>query len=154
MFERLAGDGGIFANRILWVALLAWVIAQFWKFLARLLLERKYDPSMLWATGGMPSAHSALVTAMAIGVGMNIGWDSGEFAIAAAFAGVVMYDAAGIRQAAGRHARLLNRIVDELLSGSGVTEDRLRELLGHTPLQVLAGGILGALSGWLLNLIL
>jgi uncharacterized protein len=147
-----AGGGGLLDNRTLWIALLAWIIAQVWKFLARLLLNRKFDVSMLWAPGGMPSAHSALVSAMAVSVGLNVGWDSPAFAIAAGVAMIVMYDAAGIRQAAGKHARVINRIVDELLSGYPVTEERLREILGHTPLQVLVGGLLGALSAWLLYL--
>jgi uncharacterized protein len=146
--------GGILANRTLWIALLAWAIAQVWKFTARLLLDHKYDPAMLWAPGGMPSSHSALVAAMAISVGMNTGFDSPVFAVAAIVAMVVMYDAAGIRQAAGKHAQVINRIVDELLSGYPVTEERLRELLGHTPLQVVVGGLLGAVSAWLLNLLL
>ena len=142
------------ANRTLWIAILAWIIAQTWKFAARLLLERKFEPAMLWAPGGMPSAHSALVTALAVSVGMNVGFDSAAFAIAAAVAMIVMYDAAGIRQAAGKHARVLNRIVDELLSGYPVTEERLRELLGHTPFQVVVGGLLGGIGAWLLNLLL
>jgi acid phosphatase family membrane protein YuiD len=146
--------GGLFANRTLWIALLAWTIAQIYKFMARLLLERKFEPAMLWAPGGMPSAHSALVTALAVSVGMNVGFDSASFAIAAGVAMIVMYDAAGIRQAAGKHARVINRIVDELLSGYPVTEERLREILGHTPLQVIAGSLLGGLSAWLLNLLL
>jgi uncharacterized protein len=147
-------SGGILANRTLWIAVLAWIIAQLWKFLARLLLERELDPAMLWAPGGMPSAHSALVAALAISVGMNVGFSSPSFAIAAVVAMVVMYDAAGIRQAAGKHARVINRIMDELLTGYPVTEERLRELLGHTPLQVVVGGLLGAVSAWLLNLLL
>jgi uncharacterized protein len=146
--------GGLFANRTLWIALLAWCVAQIYKFLARLLLERKFEPAMLWAPGGMPSAHSALVTALAVSVGMNVGFDSASFAIAAGVAMIVMYDAAGIRQAAGKHARVINRIVDELLSGYPVTEERLREILGHTPLQVIAGCLLGGVSAWVLNLLL
>jgi|BarGraIncu01121A_1022015.scaffolds.fasta_scaffold11106_4 acid phosphatase family membrane protein YuiD len=150
--HHLAPSGGLFANRTLWIALLAWIIAQVWKFLGRLLLDRKFEPALLWAPGGMPSAHSALVAALAISVGMNVGFNSPDFAIATGIAMIVMYDAAGIRQAAGKHARVINRIVDELLSGYPVTEDRLREILGHTPLQVVVGGMLGALSAWLLNL--
>jgi uncharacterized protein len=146
--------GSLLANRTLLIAVLAWIIAQAWKFLATLLLDRKIDPAMLWAPGGMPSAHSALVSATAISVGLNSGFDSPAFAIATVVAMVVMYDAAGIRQAAGKHARVINRIVDELLSGYPVTEERLRELLGHTPLQVVMGGLLGAVSAWLLHLLL
>jgi uncharacterized protein len=144
----------LLGNRILWTSLLAWAIAQLWKLTARLLLDREFRPTMLWAPGGMPSSHSALVSALAISVGMNLGFDSPSFAIAAVLAMIVMYDAAGIRQAAGRHARAINRIMDELLSGYPVTEARLRELLGHTPLQVVIGGLVGGLSAWLFNLLL
>ena len=91
----------------------------------------------------MPSSHSALVAALATGVGQTIGWESTEFAIATIFAGIVMYDAAGVRQAAGKQARLLNQIVDELFQEQEFNEDRLKELLGHTPFQVIVGFILG-----------
>ncbi|PSB13258.1 acid phosphatase, partial [filamentous cyanobacterium CCP2] len=105
----------------------------------------------LVTTGGMPSAHSALVTSLAAGVGQTNGWASGEFAIAFVFAIIVMYDAAGVRQAAGKQARILNQIVDELFSGDHAkfSEERLKELLGHTPVQVIAGSILGVLVSWI-----
>lgn len=92
----------------------------------------------------MPSAHSALVSALATGVGQESGWDSNQFAIATLFAVIVMYDAAGVRQAAGKQARILNQIIDELFQeGHKFNEDRLKELLGHTPFQVIVGLFLG-----------
>ncbi len=98
----------------------------------------------------MPSAHSALVTALATGVGQTSGWDSGLFAIALIFAIIVMYDAAGVRQAAGKQARILNQIMDEFSQGdTKFTEDRLKELLGHTPVQVIAGAALGTMVSWI-----
>jgi acid phosphatase family membrane protein YuiD len=127
-------------------------LVQVWKFISLLIFERKVDWRMLWAPGGMPSSHSALVSATSVSVGINSGWGSSEFAIATALAMIVMYDAAGIRQAAGRHARMINRILDELLSGEPFTEERLREILGHTPFQVIIGCLVGILGGWLFNL--
>ena len=98
----------------------------------------------------MPSAHSALVTALAVGVGQTMGWGSPIFAATAVFAIIVMYDAAGVRQAAGKQARLLNQIIDELFQGhADFSEDRLKELLGHTPVQVIVGSILGVVIAWL-----
>lgn len=152
LFSTTAVSGDILSNRILLSALVAWAIAQVWKFIARLLLERRFQPAMLWAPGGMPSSHSAIVTGLAISVGMRMGFESAAFAIACVLALVVMYDAAGVRQAAGKQAQKINRIVDELLSGHPLNEERLRELLGHTPYQVLVGALIGILTGWILNL--
>ena len=105
-----------------------------------LIFHRKLDLSLLWATGGMPSSHSALVVALAITVGIETGFDSPLFAVSAVLAMIVMYDAAGVRQAAGKQAAKINLIVEELLSGHPLNEEHLRELLGHTPLQVAVGG--------------
>ncbi|WP_390883189.1 divergent PAP2 family protein [Kovacikia minuta] len=94
--------------------------------------------------------HSALVTALATGVGQTIGWSTPEFAIAFVFAIIVMYDAAGVRQAAGKQARILNQIIDEFFQeDSQFNEDRLKELLGHTPFQVIVGSILGIVISWI-----
>ncbi|OLP17874.1 acid phosphatase [Leptolyngbya sp. 'hensonii'] len=136
--------GDILNNRILLVALAASVIAQTIKFLLDLVRNGKINFRILVGTGGMPSAHSALVTALATGVGQTIGWDSAEFAIATLFAVIVMYDAAGVRQAAGKQARILNQIIDELFQEKHeLNESRLKELLGHTPVQVIVGSALG-----------
>ena len=142
----------LLSNRALWVSIAAMFGVQLWKFISPLLFQHRFDPSRLWETGGMPSSHSALVTALAASVGMNSGFGSTSFAIAVALAIVVMYDAAGIRQAAGKQAQKINQIVNELLSGHPLNEEQLRELLGHTPLQVAVGAVIGALAGWLLNL--
>jgi uncharacterized protein len=139
-------------NRTLWVTLLAWACVQTWKFLAVVIFEHRVDWSMLWAPGGMPSTHSTLVAALATSVGMNAGFGSSQFAISIVLAMIVMYDAAAVRRAAGRQAQMINRIVDELLSGSPLSEERLRELMGHTPFQVLVGTVIGVLAGVLLNL--
>ena len=135
---------GIFHNQVLVVALLACFTAQGIKLIIELIKNHKVNFRYLVTTGGMPSAHSALVGALATGIGQTKGWSSPEFAIACLFAVIVMYDAAGVRQAAGKQAKLLNQIVDELFQEEhNLNEERLKELLGHTPFQVLVGLSLG-----------
>ncbi len=142
--------GKILDNRVLLIALVACLIAQTTKLVVELVKHRKMDLRVLIATGGMPSSHSALVTALATGVGQTVGWASPEFALAAAFALIVMYDAAGVRQAAGKQARILNQMIDELFrENHEFNEDRLKELLGHTPVQVIVGSALGITISWL-----
>jgi acid phosphatase family membrane protein YuiD len=140
----------IFHNPVLVVSLIACLLAQALKLFVELLRHGKVTFRTLVETGGMPSAHSALVAALATGIGQTVGWSSSEFALAAVFAVIVMYDAAGVRQAAGKQARILNQIVDELFSeNSTFNEDRLKELLGHTPVQVFAGSALGIIVSWI-----
>lgn len=139
----------VFNNYVLWVAVIACLLAQFLKLVFELMRHGKVNFRTLVETGGMPSAHSALVTALATGVGQTRGWESPEFALACIFAVIVMYDAAGVRQAAGNQARILNQIVEELLREHTIfDETRLKELLGHTPVQVFAGCALGVLVSW------
>lgn len=131
-------------NQILLVSLLACFTAQGLKALIELIRDGKVSLRYLVSSGGMPSAHSALVGALATGVGLQMGCSSAEFAIAALFAVIVMYDAAGVRQAAGKQARILNQIIDEMFQeGKEFNEERLKELIGHTPFQVLVGLSLG-----------
>jgi acid phosphatase family membrane protein YuiD len=140
----------IFDNHILIVALLACFAAQLFKIVIEFARHGKASPKLLTGTGGMPSSHSALVTALAAGVGQTLGWSSAEFAIAFVMAVIVMYDALGIRQAAGSHARMLNLIVAEFfIDRPEMSGERLKELLGHTPLQVLAGSVLGFAISWI-----
>ena len=142
--------GNILDNRVLLVALAACLIAQALKLVIEIIKNRKLNVRVLVTTGGMPSAHSALVTALAAGVGQTIGWASPEFALATVFAIIVMYDAAGVRQAAGKQARILNQMIDELFDEKhDFSQDRLKELLGHTPVQVIAGSALGVTIYWL-----
>ncbi|HBB32844.1 MAG TPA: acid phosphatase [Cyanobacteria bacterium UBA8803] len=142
--------GNILNNQVLLVALIACFVAQLLKLLVELTKDRKFNIRTLVNTGGMPSAHSALVAALATGVGQTVGWDSPEFAIAVVFAVIVMYDAAGVRQAAGKQARILNQIIDELFQeGKQFNEERLKELLGHTPFQVIVGVVLGIAISYL-----
>ncbi|NMG22606.1 divergent PAP2 family protein [Brasilonema bromeliae] len=142
--------GDILDNRVLWVAVGACLMAQALKLVIELLKNRKLNINVLVTTGGMPSAHSALVTALATGVGQTLGWASPEFAVAMVFAIIVMYDAAGVRQAAGKQARILNQMIDELFHEHPEFDgDRLKELLGHTPVQVIVGSALGITISWL-----
>jgi acid phosphatase family membrane protein YuiD len=140
----------ILANQILLVSLLACFSAQILKVIIELVRNGKVNLRFLFTTGGMPSAHSALVGALATGVGMEEGWSSAEFATACLLAVIVMYDAAGVRQAAGKQARILNQILDEFFQqGHHLNEERLKELLGHTRFQVLVGLALGIAFAWL-----
>jgi uncharacterized protein len=134
----------VFDNHVLIVALASCLISQGLKLIIDVIKNGKVSLRVLTTTGGMPSAHSAFVTALATAVGQVKGWDSVEFAIATIFAIIVMYDAAGVRQAAGKQARILNQMIDELFSEDhNFNEQRLKELLGHTPVQVIAGAVLG-----------
>ncbi len=139
----------VFHNTVLLVAIAACLIAQVLKLVVELVRHGKVTVRTLFETGGMPSAHSAFVTALATGVGQTVGWETPEFAIAAIFAVIVMYDAAGVRQAAGKQARVLNQMMEEFFHDASFHEDRLKELLGHTPVQVIAGCILGVAISWL-----
>ena len=135
-------------NRVLLAALLGWLVAQVLKVVLVFLEEKKLDLSRMVGSGGMPSSHSALIVAMATSVGKYAGLASVEFAIAAAVAMVVMYDAANVRREAGRQAELLNRIVLDLYRDNHLDQEKLKELLGHTPVEVAAGALLGIAVGW------
>ncbi|KAK4777372.1 hypothetical protein SAY87_017559 [Trapa incisa] len=114
--------------------------------------ERKWDSKRMIDSGGMPSSHSATVTALAVSIGLQDGTGAPEFAIAVVLACIVMYDASGIRHHAGRQAELLNQIVCEFPPEHPLSSVRpLRELLGHTPLQVVVGALLGSLVGYLMR---
>ncbi|CAE5963296.1 unnamed protein product [Arabidopsis arenosa] len=147
----------IFTNFPLISSLLAFTIAQFIKFFTSWYKERRWDLKRLVGSGGMPSSHSATVTALALAVGLQEGFGGSHFAIALVLTTIVMYDATGVRLHAGRQAEVLNQIVYELPAEHPLAESRpLRELLGHTPPQVIAGGMLGistAVVGYLVILI-
>ncbi len=130
-------------NQALIVSTVAWAIAQVCKVIIFLLQERQLDLWRLVSAGGMPSSHSALVSALATQIAIKDGVQSTTFALAVVFAAVVMYDAAGIRQAVSIQARILNRLLDEYFRRQKWNEERLRELLGHTRIEVLVGSLLG-----------
>ena len=126
-----------------WAALLGWMVAQTIKMFCSLLKSRRLDFSYMVSTGGMPSAHSAMASGLAMSLGLCEGFSSAFFAIGTAFAVVVMFDAQSVRAAAGEQARLLNQIVDELLHEHHLSEKKLKELLGHTRLEVFMGMLTG-----------
>ncbi|KAL5760107.1 hypothetical protein ACOSP7_018606 [Xanthoceras sorbifolium] len=137
----------VISNYPLISALVAFAIAQFIKFFTVWYKERRWDLKQLVGSGGMPSSHSATVTALAMAIGFQEGFGGAMFAVALVLACVVMYDATGVRLQAGRQAEVLNQIVYELPAEHPLAESRpLRELLGHTPPQVIAGGLLGIIT--------
>lgn len=142
----------LFDNRVLMAACIAWAIAQLSKTLYELFRQRKLMIGRLVSSGGMPSSHSALVTGLATATGRLDGVGSAAFAISVVLAGIVMYDAAGVRRAVSLQARILNQMIDEIFQGHPMAEKRLRELIGHTPIQVLVGGLLGVAIGLLITL--
>lgn len=136
-------------NRPLFFALLWWAIVQFIKVPLYYAMHRKLNLGLWFSAGGMPSSHSALVCALATGVALHDGLASPTFAICVVLAMIVMYDAAGVRQAASIQARLINKMMDELFQGHPISEQRLKELLGHTRVEVFIGGVMG-IAGTLL----
>ena len=140
---------------VIFVAFSAILATQIFKCLLHLIIKRKLDLRMFTTTGGMPSSHSAGVVGLSTSVGLINGFSSVEFAIAIGYAFIVMYDAAGVRRAAGKQAACLNRIIMDIykqdLQEAG---GRLKELLGHTPLQVFIGAIFGALYAYYIHFIL
>ena len=140
------------ANRPLMSASSAWLVAQVLKTLTFAYLEKQVNWRRMVETGGLPSAHSALVVGLTIGVGLHDGWASTVFAITFVFSLVVMYDAIGIRREAGKHADLLNELLlISVIKDSYTQREKLKELLGHTPLEVFAGAMLGTLMALLIN---
>ena len=137
----------ILSNRVLLIGVLAWFSAQFLKIVFTAIIEKKWDFSRLFfGLGGMPSSHSAVVTSMATASGIACGFYSVEFAISTLMAFIVMTDAAGVRRAAGRQAAVLNKIVQDMIAGGKApTGEKLKELLGHTPFEVIIGALLGIL---------
>jgi len=139
----------VLQNHVLIVSLVSWIIAQTLKLVVVLLQERKFDLWRLVSAGGMPSSHSALVSSLATEIGIKDGVQSSIFALGVVFAAVVMYDAAGIRQAVSIQARILNKILDDYFARQQWNEERLRELLGHTRIEVFVGAMLGILIAFL-----
>ena len=143
----------LFENKALLAGLTAWALAQIIKIPLDYLRTHRWNWSLLLTTGSMPSSHSALMTATTLAIGLYQGLDNPVFALGVVLTMIVTYDAAGVRQQAGIHAQRINVIVAELLKGHPINERDLREVLGHTPLEVMGGILLGmavATSQWLL----
>jgi len=135
-----------FSNPVGISTMLGWILAQLIKVPVEYLRYKRWDWTLLLSAGGMPSSHSALMTAVATSIGLNVGWDSPMFALALAIAGIVVYDATGVRRQAGLHAERINQIVRELLHLKKLEDDQvsyLREIIGHTPGEAVAGVFFG-----------
>jgi acid phosphatase family membrane protein YuiD len=133
----------IFHNYVLIAGLIAWAIAQTIKLPFEYLQTRHWNWALLVQAGGMPSSHSALVVGVTHGIGLSVGFDSALFALAFAMCMIVIYDATGIRRQAGKHAEMINAMINDLASGHPLKEEELGEVLGHTPLEALGGILLG-----------
>lgn len=138
---------GLYHNKVFFVSFISWFVAQLLKVVLTLLTQRRLDFSRFVGSGGMPSSHSSFVTGLASSIGHLRGFESPEFALSLVFALIVMYDAAGVRMAVGKQARILNAIIDDFQKHrkQAFDEKRLKELVGHTPVEVFAGAILGIL---------
>ena len=152
--ESLEGRGvrwndisGIFNNNVLLCALISWVAAQVLKVPVYALVEKKINLKRILGSGGMPSSHTSFVVALCLMVGFTAGFDSVHFAVAFVLAAVVMYDAMGVRRETGTQAAVINQILrDVLIDGKPISDEALKELVGHTPLEVLAGTLIGVLT--------
>ena len=133
----------VFQNQVLIAALSAWLIAQALKIPMEYLRSRKWLWTMFFAAGGMPSSHSALLVSATHAIGLYLGFDNPLFGLGVAITMIVTYDAAGVRRQAGMHAERINLLFQELLHGHMWDENELREVLGHTPLEVAGGILLG-----------
>jgi acid phosphatase family membrane protein YuiD len=137
---------GLFTNLPLISALIGMFMAQLIKVVYYYIKDREWDPGRFFEAGGMPSSHSAMVCSLTMTVGLTSGWNSIWFAISLVFSIIVMYDAAGVRRAAGKQALILNRIVEDIYATGKVNEHRLQELMGHTPLEVIFGALIGIMN--------
>ena len=151
--------GSILENHALIAALIAMTLAQLLKPLFHYLMYREWDPVQIFASGGMPSSHSAFVCSLSLVTGMRAGFNSEVFAVSAVFAIIVLYDAANVRWQSGLHAQRINQILRELFNGQPLSEETLKEVIGHTPRQVYAGAVFGLIVGliveeiWMLKIL-
>lgn len=142
-------------NFVLVTSLVASLAAQLVKVVLNLIIIGKFIPERIWGAGGMPSSHSATVCAMVVATGRYCGVDSTLFAIAVVLSVIVMYDAMGVRRETGEQAKVLNQMLNEWMDESAqsmpwLADKRLKEMVGHTPIQVLAGAALGVLIGFVM----
>jgi len=143
---------GIKNNNVLWASLLAWFVAQSLKVIHTLIVDGRFNVWRFVGSGGMPSSHSSFVMGLTTSIGKLHGWDSTLFALALGVSLIVMYDAAGVRRAVGKQAIILNKIIEDIHKKKErkLTEQRLKELVGHTPVEVFAGALLGIIIGYLM----
>jgi len=133
----------LFSNAALWLPITVALGVQLYKVLADWIQTGQLDWRILGAAGGMPSSHSAMVCSLATVCGYQYGLDSAAFAVSAVLAAVVMYDARGVRQESGKQARVINQIMQTLFAGHPISDEELKELVGHTTIQVVVGGLIG-----------
>jgi len=141
----------ISANYALWIALLAWLAAQLLKIIFEFIRVKKIRLDLIMSSGGMPSSHSSFVVAVATAIGRIEGFDSLMFALAAIVSLIVMYDASGVRRAAGNQAAVINMLLDSIENTGIKLDKKLKEMLGHSPIEVAAGAVLGMAFGWFLT---
>jgi hypothetical protein len=139
----------IFSNRVLAISLFACFLAQFVKIFTG--KEKRIDITRIFTSGGMPSSHSSFVTSLATLVGMERGFNSTDFAIVTVMALIIMYDAAGVRRAVGKQAKILNQIIGDFHNTKQIEQKKLKELIGHTPLEVYLGALMGVLVAIILS---
>lgn len=137
----------IITNKYIYVPILLWFLIQTFKVVYDLVTLKKFDVRRIMGAGGMPSSHSAIAVSLATLIGKYEGVDTAIFALAVIFSFIVMYDAAGVRRAAGKQARLLNKIIETPGMSTLEVQGKLVEVLGHTPIQVFVGGVIGAIVG-------
>ena len=145
--------GDILRNHVLLTGLAGWLLAQILKIPIAFIRTHKWNWALFFGAGGMPSSHSALITSTSAAVGLYYGFDNPLFGIAVAITMIVAHDASGVRRQAGIHAERINLLFEELLKGHMWDENELKEVIGHTPLEVVGGILLGffvAITQWLL----
>ena len=140
-------------NYILSVSITGWCVAQVLKTLINVILIGRFDPERLWGAGGMPSSHSSTVCAMTVACGRYVGVHSPVFAVAAVLSIIVMYDAMGVRRETGEQAKVLNRLLTTWMESGAenmpfLADKKLKEMVGHTPFEVLSGAVLGTVIGF------
>ena len=137
---------GLFSNHVLFAALIGWFLAQGLKIPIHFLVEHEWDFSRFHGSGGMPSSHSAMVVAASLMTGAMSGFDSTVFAVSVVIACIVMYDATGVRRETGKQATVINQILrDVLVNGKPISDAELKELVGHKPIEVAGGALVGIL---------
>lgn len=141
-------------NPVLLSALASWLVAQVLKVVLELITKRRMNWALLFQAGGMPSSHSAMVSATALSAGLVYGFDNPAFSVAAVLAMIVIYDATGVRRESGRQAVLINSIIEELSKGKIPPQGKLKEVLGHTPGEALLGTLLGLSIGFIVGVYL
>ncbi|MFH1380653.1 MAG: divergent PAP2 family protein, partial [Candidatus Omnitrophota bacterium] len=137
-------------NKILFITVSTWVITQTIKVITGVIREKKFDFRWFVGTGGMPSSHAATVSALTTAVGLFFGTESALFVVTLIFSIIVIFDAQGVRRSSGKQAEILNRMMDDIYWKHRIQEDRLKELLGHAPIEVLMGIIAGIVIAFLL----